>query len=110
MSDLVLYEKQLREMIFASLHNNPDPDFIIDLLLLIPVNNNVDGAVCSNEDFAILKESFHADTIIDWRICSNVVFVIEMLRTGLRDLHIPLTKAKKWRRIRAKYTQLILDI
>lgn len=110
MSDLVLYEKHLRETIFTSLSNNPDPDFIIDLLSLIPVDSNVNGAVYQPEDFVTLKESFHSEMTVDWKTCSNVVFVVAMLRIGLKTFQIPLTKARNWRPITMKYQRLVMAI
>lgn len=112
MEDLILFDWNLRQTIIASLvEARPDPNLIIDLLLWIPTEmDDAGGVIYTTKDFDTLTESFKTPKTIDWENCSNVVFVVDMLRSGLKGFKIPLVSAKNWRPIAQKYNQLVMAI
>jgi len=111
---MILYDDNLRQTIAALLNEqNPDPDHILDLLLLIPIRLKNGAVNVSKEELLEIKtvyKFYQQREKIDWHTCSNVLFVLYMAKQAIAFKKIDLFHAKNWGRYGRIYRGIICAI
>jgi len=116
-TDYLIIDTELRNYIVAEIFGPVDEGFrdtdrIVDLLMLISCDLDTDGSALFTKDDVDQVEGFlkRGEYPSFLWYCPAVVFVLYVLRGALKDLHLPLTKAKNWKSLAKRFTKIMNEV